>query len=114
LHARPTPFLSSYPLPTAEISPPSLHDALPIFGFTFFPSVIWYAYSIMYSLPDFPLLFNWPLALGAVAAATLCTGAATVNACHSTLHEKPAALMVARAPQAGKRIFLEYIQIGRA
>ncbi|HIX12970.1 MAG TPA: FtsX-like permease family protein [Candidatus Anaerofilum faecale] len=81
-----------------------------LIGFTFFPSVIWYAYSIMYSLPDFPLLFNWPLALGAVAAATLCTGAATVNACHSTLHEKPAALMVARAPQAGKRIFLEYIR----
>lgn len=81
-----------------------------VIGFVFFPSVLWHAYSIMYSLPDFPLLFNWPLALGAVAAATLCTGAATVNACHSTLHERPAALMVARAPQAGKRIFLEYIR----
>ena len=81
-----------------------------VIGFTFFPSVLWHAYSIMYSLPDFPLQFNWPLALGAVLAATLCTGVATVNACHSTLHEKPAALMVARAPQAGKRILLEYIR----
>ncbi len=78
-------------------------------GFAAIPLLLWNAYSAMYKLPEFCLQFDWRLAVAAIAAATLCTAGATVNACHSTLKEKPASLLMPKAPKAGKRILLERI-----
>lgn len=85
-----------------------------IFGFTvgfkIFPTVIFNAYRIMYTLPDVITLFNKPYAITSTAFAVLSTTLAAWFACNSELAEAPALLMRPRAPKAGKRILLERIK----
>ena len=79
-------------------------------GFTVFPSVIWYAYAMMYYVPEFHAVWRWNYA---IFSSGLLIGSAllvTWTACRNSLKETPADLMRPRAPQAGKRIFLEYIR----
>lgn len=78
-------------------------------GMWLFPTVILNAYNIMYDLPQILTPFSWTLAIISAVTATLCTLAATLNACWSALREAPARLMLPRAPKAGKRILLEYV-----
>lgn len=78
-------------------------------GYRLFPSVIWNAYTMMYELPRFYYPLNWLFALLTSAATIACTLLATINACSSSLKEKPAQLMLLRAPEAGKRVLLERI-----
>ncbi|MDD3429172.1 MAG: FtsX-like permease family protein [Oscillospiraceae bacterium] len=78
-------------------------------GFKLFPTVIYNAYSMMYALPPLITGVNLKYAVLSSSAAILCTLAATLNACHSSLVECPATLMLPKAPPAGKRIFLERI-----
>ncbi|MEG2082730.1 MAG: FtsX-like permease family protein, partial [Oscillospiraceae bacterium] len=78
-------------------------------GFKLFPTVIWNAYTMMYTLPKLYCPWNLHYALISSGAAIICTLLATLNACWSTLKEKPAALMLPKAPRAGKRILLERI-----
>ncbi len=78
-------------------------------GFYTLPKVCWNAYLLMYTAPDLIEQFNVGYAVLGVAAATLCTLIATASVCQSTLASTPAALMLPRAPKAGKRIWLERI-----
>lgn len=80
-----------------------------ILGFVLIPSVVWIAYSQMFRLPTFRALYDPWLILASLAASTLLITAATLNACHASLAERPATLLMPKAPAAGKRIFLEYI-----
>ena len=79
-------------------------------GFAGFPSVIWYAYSIMYNVPGFRIIYDLRLILISLALSVAVIAAATLFACHETLREKPAALILPKVPPAGKRILLEYIR----
>lgn len=79
-------------------------------GFALLPGIIWNAYSFSYHLPAFIAQFNISFALIATALAIISTAGATVFACYNALKEKPASLMLPRAPKAGKRIFLERIK----
>lgn len=78
-------------------------------GFNILPNVIWLAYGMLYHLPPLNAAFMWEYAISSSVIAVLCTMAATINACHHTLKEKPASLMLPKAPKAGKRILLERI-----
>lgn len=78
-------------------------------GFRLLPSAIYNAYATQYDLPDLILQFHYPYAILSCGLEILCTLGATWLACRHILKEKPAALMVPRAPKAGKRIFLEHI-----
>lgn len=78
-------------------------------GFQLLPAAFYQAYASQYSLPELPLQFNWQYALLSCGLEILCTLGATWLACGHTLREKPAALMIPRAPKAGKRILLEKI-----
>ncbi len=73
------------------------------------PGVIMNAYAIMYYVPTGPLPVDVPLALLssglAIGVVLLATGASAM----ATLREKPASLMLPRAPKSGKRIVLERI-----
>lgn len=80
-----------------------------VIGFAGFPTVIWIAYSIMYQLPTFRVIYDPWLIVVSLAASVSVVTLATLNACHETLAEKPAALMLPKAPPAGKRILLERI-----
>ena len=79
-------------------------------GFQLLPMIIWNAYSTMYYLPNLITPFNWSFAIISNLIVLTSTILATVSACYYVLREKPAALMLPRAPKAGKRIFLEKIQ----
>lgn len=79
-------------------------------GFVVFPTIFWYAYrTMMFSLPTFTLHFYPSLALGSMALSAAVIGLATLQACRASLKEKSAALLLPRAPAAGKRILLEYL-----
>jgi putative ABC transport system permease protein len=78
-------------------------------GYRLFPLVIWNAYKMMYELPTFYSPVLWPYALSTSGAVILCTLLATFGSCRATLREKPASLMLPKAPQAGKRVLLERI-----
>ncbi|NLI90597.1 MAG: FtsX-like permease family protein [Epulopiscium sp.] len=78
-------------------------------GFKILPNVIWGAYENMYILPQLYVEVSWSLALGLSLLAIASTMLATISAASNVLKEKPATLMLPRAPKAGKRIFLERI-----
>jgi putative ABC transport system permease protein len=80
-----------------------------VIGFKTLPQVCWNAYLLMYTAPALDAPFNVRFAVIGVAAATLCTLAATASVCRSALAETPASLMLPRAPKAGKRIWLESV-----
>lgn len=84
-----------------------------VFGFFLgtwgFPKVIWYAYGIMYSVDDIGYVFDWKLAAVSFAVSMLCSMGTTWLSCRRELSAQAAALMRPKAPEAGKRIFLEYI-----
>ena len=79
-------------------------------GFRLLPTALYSAYAATYDLPPFVVQFN--LVFGAIScsAELVCTFLATFFACRRSLKEKPAALMLPRAPKAGQRIFLEKIR----
>ncbi|MBO7701746.1 MAG: FtsX-like permease family protein [Eggerthellaceae bacterium] len=73
------------------------------------PGVIMNAYAIMYYVPAGPLPID-PVISGLSAGLAIgVTLIATWASVAATLREKPAALMLPRAPKAGKRILLERI-----
>lgn len=80
-----------------------------LIGFAGFPTVIWIAYSVMYQIPTFHVIYYPWLIMVSIVASVSVVSLATLNACHATLSEKPATLMLAKAPPAGKRILLERI-----
>ncbi|MBO5798019.1 MAG: FtsX-like permease family protein, partial [Clostridia bacterium] len=80
-------------------------------GMKVFPAVIYYVYGIMYHQPPLLAPFRWDYALVIGTLALLCTGLATLFACMGTLRERPARLMMPKAPKAGKRVFLEYLPL---
>ena len=78
-------------------------------GLFVFPSVVWNAYKIMYRFPTLEYSFIPSIALGASAAAVACILLSTVWAGAHSLAETPAALLLPRAPKAGKRVLLERV-----
>ncbi len=76
-------------------------------GFTLFPKVISNAYAMMYNLPE----ADTPFLLWLAAPIFLVMEAIVILtiyfSCRSELSEKPAALLLPKAPEPGKRILLE-------
>ena len=80
-------------------------------GSWLFPSVIWFAYGIMYSMGDFVLLMDWRLGAVSLAVSVLCSMGTTFATCRYELAEVAAQLMRPKAPKSGKRILLERIPL---
>ena len=78
-------------------------------GSWLFPTVIWFAYGIMYQMGDFVILLDWRLAAVSLAVAILCSMGTTWATCRYELSDVAAQLMRPKAPKSGKRIFLEKI-----
>lgn len=79
-------------------------------GFRLFPTVIFNAYGIMYTLPYVMTPFNTKYAVISTALAVTATTFAAFAACWSALSEEPASLMLPKAPKPGRRVFLERIK----
>ena len=83
-----------------------------LLGCTLFPMIIWQAYQIMlYIQPNLVLGVNWWLAAAIIVIYTALMLFVTWYSCHKTLEEEPAELIRPKSPDAGKKIFLEYLPI---
>lgn len=81
-------------------------------GSVIFPTILWQAYRIMlYITDDIVLKFNLPLCLIVVGTYVAVMLFVTWYCCKRTLREEPAELIRPRAPDAGKKVFLEYFPI---
>ncbi|MDO5011252.1 MAG: FtsX-like permease family protein, partial [Intestinibacter bartlettii] len=80
-----------------------------LIGFSVFPVVIFYAYGMMYTLPDMQIAIDIQLAIGITIVAILVTTLSAYAACKKELMEEPSNLMRPKAPKNGKRILLERI-----
>ena len=81
-----------------------------ILGEIVLPTVILSSYCVLYiGLPAYYVPMNLMQGGLAVAMSVLCTGLATIAACHREVKDKPAELMRPEPPKSGRRIFLEYI-----
>lgn len=79
-------------------------------GSIVFPTILWEAYKIMlYITPGIELRFNWVLCGVVVAAYTAVMLFVTWFCCRRSLIEEPAELIRPKAPEAGKKILLEYL-----
>ena len=77
-------------------------------GSAAFPVILWEAYKIMLFITDgIVLKFNWWLCGAVVGAYTIVMLLVTWYCCRRTLEEEPAELIRPKAPDAGKKIFLE-------
>ncbi len=79
-------------------------------GSTIFPMILWEAYKIMlYIQPGIVLTVNWWLCIAVVAVYTTVLLFVTWYCCRKALREEPAELIRPKAPDAGKKILLEYL-----
>ena len=79
-------------------------------GSVAFPKILWEAYKIMlYITDDIVLRFNWLLCGAVVLAYTTVMLLVTWYCCRRVLKEEPAELIRPKAPDAGKKILLEYL-----
>ena len=80
-----------------------------IVGYTVFPTIIYNAYAIMYTVPKVELRTDLFITVLSIATSIFVTTFAAFAACRRELIEAPAILMRPKAPKNGKRILLERI-----
>lgn len=80
-----------------------------LFGMRIFPEVIYNAWSMMYTLPEFKQTVHIPLMIISLLVGILVTTVSAWGACYRELKETPALLLRPKAPKSGKKIFLEKI-----
>ena len=79
-------------------------------GSAAFPVILWQAYKIMlYISDDIVLKVNWWLCGAVVGTYTLVMLFVTWYCCRKALQEEPAELIRPKAPDAGKKILMEYL-----
>ena len=83
-------------------------------GSIVFPAILWEAYKILLYITDrIELRFNWGLCLAVVGTYTAVMLFVTWYCCRRALQEQPAELIRPKAPDAGRKILLEYLPIWR-
>lgn len=78
-------------------------------GMFIFPTIIFNAWNLMYTMPPIQYVAQYPLALGASSIVIGITVLAAYLAVYKELIETPSLLMRPKAPRAGKKILLERI-----
>ena len=79
-------------------------------GSLLLPKVVLDLLATRYQFEAQPMQVQWPIVLGAIFVAWLATVSASVLVLWQQLREKPAQLLIAKAPKAGKRVLLERIK----
>ncbi|MGN0164830.1 MAG: FtsX-like permease family protein [Lachnospiraceae bacterium] len=81
-------------------------------GSYLFPTVIWKAYSVMYTYSsDLNIIHDYSiLALSILVSVAVLVGS-TVFTCYRVMNEEPAEMIRPKAPAPGKRVFLERIKV---
>lgn len=81
-----------------------------LIGFKVFPTIIFNAYRIMYTMPPIETEFNWFYAIISMGFAIFTTTLAAWISSYRELGETPALLMRPKTQKSGKRIILERIK----
>ena len=85
-----------------------------VVGSMAFPSILWEAYKILLHVSDrIVLKFNWGLCAIVVGAYTSVMLFVTWYCCRRALKEVPSELIRPKAPDAGKKILVEYLPFWR-
>ncbi len=80
-----------------------------VLGAVGIPWVIVTCWKVMYDYPGVSLTFSWPTAIVCMLAAVACCTIAVLVAALATLRATPATLMRPKAPEPGKRVWMEYL-----
>lgn len=80
-----------------------------LLGMKVLPAVISGTYKMMYDLPATLVPYRLKYFITIPLISVACTGLATLAACLAAIRERPAALLLPKAPKAGKKILLEHI-----
>ena len=80
-----------------------------VLGGTFLPWVIVTCWKVMYDYPGVVLTVDWGMAAICVIAAVGCCTIAVLAAALAALRATPASLMRPKAPDPGKRVWLEHL-----
>lgn len=80
-----------------------------VVGYTLFPTIIYNAYAIMYTVPKVELRTDFFITVLSIATSIFVTTFAAFAACRRELIEAPSTLMRPKAPKNGKRILLERV-----
>lgn len=80
-----------------------------LIGFKVIPSIVTTMYGMMYPLPKADCTVRLDIGFIGIIFALICTIGATVYTCAKELKERPATLMLPKAPKPGKRILLERV-----
>ncbi|NLC06310.1 MAG: FtsX-like permease family protein [Erysipelothrix sp.] len=80
-----------------------------LLGYTFFPTIIYNAYRILYNLPDIKVSFVSQYFWLPFILSILSTVVVAFLNTYQVLQRSPAQLMRPQAPPAGKRVFLERV-----
>lgn len=80
-----------------------------LIGYTVFPTIIYNAYAIMYTVPKVDLKFDFLISILSILTSIFVTTFTAYAACRKELMETPSILMRPKAPKKGKRILLERI-----
>lgn len=78
-------------------------------GFNMLPSIVWEMYSVMYTMPNIVISFNYEYAILGLGLIYLCVVGATIYSVIIELEQTPATLLRPKAPKSGKRVLLERI-----
>ncbi len=78
-----------------------------VVGYSVLPTVIFTAYSGMYSLTPLDASFPYALSFWSVLLAVVCAVLPAELVCMNSVHEKPSELIRPQSPKSGKRILIE-------
>jgi putative ABC transport system permease protein len=81
-----------------------------LIGSRYLPMAFWEVYHIMYTI-DRPIAYvlNWPLFVVCLTLYLACALGVTLFVCQREMKEQPSQLIRPKAPEPGKRVFLERI-----
>lgn len=82
-----------------------------LIGLQVFPRIIYSCYKILYNIPDIDTPFKLWYMLGCCIVSVVCICGAVLYSCIKALKAQPSQLMRPKAPQSGRRVLLERIDL---
>ena len=82
-----------------------------VIGLQVFPNIIYSCYKIMYNIPDIDTPFKPWYMLGCCIVSVVCICGAVLYSCIRALRAQPSQLMRPKAPQSGRRVLLERMDL---
>lgn len=80
-----------------------------VFGYVVLPTILFTVFRVMYTLPEYEILFDAVYGVGGIVLFEVGVIAASIYACERSLKKMPAKLMRPKSPKAGSRVMLEQV-----